>query len=555
MPALGISVGRIAPGVSLGVVVWGLIFGLVMQSRVGAEDPMPDGMAGTAELVSQHPIPFIDLPQPPPRNQKTTQTPVRLATFHSQPQSAQMPDPQAEESILQEPRRFEIPLQSVPYDEIGQVQTQDGMVTVNVKDVPLHSVLSLIAQQQGLSIASPTNLEARLSLTLQPTSLENALDAIMAITNCTWARHNDIIYVTQLVKESQDNFLIQGRMVQVFDLNYMSAQDAEKVASALVSPVGRVFARSLQSEDQRRTIEQLVVEDLPAYLARIAEFIARTDQPPKQVMVEVRILQIKLSNERRHGVNLEAMVHANNPEIMFKTDAFASSVGPAATFSVDGTQFTQLIDCLSSTVDSKTLAAPKLMMINGQESRIQIGQRLAYTTSTTTQTVTVEGVQFLDVGVVLSVTPHIADDGQILMRVQPKVSTGQINPNTELPEEETTELATSVMVPDGSGVIIGGLLQETNIERQIKIPWLGDVWLVGRLFQRRNIDRERAEVIVALLPRIVPNGRCDCTEGSQEMDRTLLPILKPDLAPAPRPEPALHDAINRPVGSLQGIFR
>ena len=194
-------------------------------------------------------------------------------------------------------------------------------------------------------------------------------------------------------------------------------------------------------------------------------------------------------------------------------------------------------------------------MLNGQESKIQIGQRLAYTTSTTTQTVTVQGVQFLDVGVVLNVTPHIADDGQILLKVQPKVSSGQINPNSDLPEEDTTELATSVMVPDGSGIIIGGLIQESAIERQSKIPWLGDVWLVGRLFQRRNINRERVEVIIALLPKIVPAGSCDCIEGSLEMDRTLLPILTPKMTAAPRPEPAMNDAINQPVRSMRGILQ
>ena len=169
------------------------------------------------------------------------------------------------------------------------------------------------------------------TISLQLTSLENALDAIMAISGCTWTLHNEVIYVTQLNKESKDGFTVQGRVIQVFDLNYISAAELEKVVTAFLSPVGKVFSRTLKKDDQRYTAEQLIVEDLPEYVSRIADFIARTDQLPKQVMVEVRVLQIKLTNDQRHGVNLDAMISSNRPEVWFRTDAFATSTGPAAT--------------------------------------------------------------------------------------------------------------------------------------------------------------------------------------------------------------------------------
>jgi type II secretory pathway component GspD/PulD (secretin) len=267
-------------------------------------------------------------------------------------------------------------------------------------------------------------------------------------------------------------------------------------------------------------------------------------------MVEVRVLQVRLSDDKRHGVNLEGLVNSASPKVDFKTQAFATTTGPGAIFSVDGGRFDQVIDLLNSTNDAKTLAAPKITMINGRESRIQIGQRLAYTTSTTTQTVTVQGVQFLDVGVLLTVTPHITDDGNVILQVHPKVSSGQINPNNDLPEEETTELRTSIMVPDGNGVMLGGLIQEIDIERQSKLPVLGDIWVVGRLFQRRSTQRERAEVIIALKPQIIP-GLCS-PDDSMELDRAYAPLLTPGLKPAARPEPHLHDAMKRPLRNIRG---
>lgn len=357
-----------------------------------------------------------------------------------------------------------------------------------------------------------------------------------------------MIYVTPIAKEAPENFLVQAREMRVFNLSYLAATDAEKVVTGLLSPVGKVFTRQVDSKDKRKAQEQLVIEDLPPYVNRIVNYLAQADHPPRQVMVEARVLQVKLQADSRHGVNFDALAQVAGADITFKTQAFATGVGPAGIFTVDGTDFNTLIDCLASTTDSKTLAAPKLLMINGQESKIQIGRRLGYFVTTTTQTSTLQDVQFLEVGVLLTVTPTITADGQIVMKVHPKVSAGDINPTTTLPEEETTEVDTSIMVPDGHGVIIGGLLQEQDVEHQTKVRFLGDIWLLGRLFQRRSVERERTEVVVALLPRIVPLGNCPIPPEQVELQRISAPLVTPTLHSAPRPwEPKLPDAVHNPI--------
>jgi type IV pilus assembly protein PilQ len=81
-----------------------------------------------------------------------------------------------------------------------------------------------------------------------------------------------------------------------------------------------------------------------------------------------------------------------------------------------------LLHFLKSTSDTKTLASPRLMVINGQRARLQVGEQLGYKVIAVTETVSVEEVKFLDVGVVLDVMPRISRDGRILLRVEPKVS-------------------------------------------------------------------------------------------------------------------------------------
>src|SRR4029079_6740192 len=107
-----------------------------------------------------------------------------------------------------------------------------------------------------------------------------------------------------------------------------------------------------------------------------------------------------------------------------------------------------------------------------------------YRVTTTTQTSTLQSVQFMDVGVVLKVTPRVTRDGRVLMRIYPKVSTGQIDPATELPSEDTTEVQTDVLLSSGQGVVIGGLIQEVDNNIQSKLPLLGEIPYLGILFQK-----------------------------------------------------------------------
>lgn len=437
----------------------------------------------------------------------------------------------------------------------GSVRSTDGLVTISVRDTPLHALLAAVAEQQGLSIVVPSTLNISVTVTLQPTTLENALDAIMAVSNCSWSRTNDVIYVTSIDKETPQNFVTQGRVMKVFNLNHVSAKDVETVVTGLLSPVGRVFSKESAADNKLKSVEQVVVEDLPAYVARIADYIAQADEAPLQALVEVRLLQIRLADENSHGVQLEQLARGSGPEVWLKTQTFSDAANPGAIFTVGGSHFDKVMDLLAKTTDSKTLASPRLLMTNGQESRLQIGSRLAFSTSTTTQTSTVQAVEFLDVGTVLTVTPQIGANGYILMEINPKVSTGEIDPISKLPNEDTTELNTTILIPDGHGVIIGGLIQESDIERQSKVPILGDLWLIGRLFQRRTFDRERTEVIVALMPRIVNSDLSPNAKDFEDLGRVDMPLLTPELQSAPRPEPSLHDAIRKPIWPKRTLWR
>ena len=316
----------------------------------------------------------------------------------------------------------------------------------------------------------------------------------------------------------------------------------------MLSAVGTASVVSSANDDNRRTQELLVVEDLPGYLEAIRDYIRQHDVPPRQVMIEAYILQVELSDDMRHGVNFKHIANMSNSLFEIEGRNFANANGQQGFFvNLSGGHLGALVEVLETAVDAKTLASPKIRVLNGQMARLQVGEQLGFRVTTVTETAATESVQFLDVGVVLEVTPRIAADGTVVMRVRPEVSSGEVNPNTGLPEEETTELETDVMFHNNQAFVIGGLIQETDNDSQAKVPWIGDWHHIGRLFQRREEIKKRSEIIIALLPRVMPFEACAHEHYEVETERTLTPLLHGALHEFPRPwEPQLPDAGDNP---------
>jgi type II secretory pathway component GspD/PulD (secretin) len=295
--------------------------------------------------------------------------------------------------------------------------------------------------------------------------------------------------------------------------------------------------------------------DYPAHLARVSDYICQADQPPRQVYIEAHILQVELKEDCKSGVNFQELMSLASGKVRLSTAGFASKpvsssmpapntgANPAFFVETDGVGLDGVIELLKATTDAKSLADPKIHAVSGQESNIQIGEKLGYHVTTTTQTSTMESVQFLDVGVVLTVTPRITRDGRVLMRIRPKVSTGSVTDG--LPNEKTTEVETDVLVNSGQGIVIGGLIQEVDNNTSSKVPLLGEIPYVGILFQRRQVTRTRQEIIVTLQPHVLPYEPIVQARLDHDFMRSTQPLTFGAIHSAPRPyEPAMYDVLN-----------
>ncbi len=487
-------------------------------------------------------IRLVQLPnQPTPSSGQPTQydwaTKV-FRTFAPQAESEPLPPPQTE---------FQVPL---PKPEHVELKKDGDRISLFVRGAPLKSVLSMLAESVGLNIVCADNITTNVSVSLYQVTWQEALDAVVSVAGYTWTTHEGIIHVTSIQNAQNLAPEIQGRQVELFELDFASASDVNSVITGMLSPAGHTQTMLRSSSDNTKTREMVVVEDLPAYLERIRNYVLQMDQPPRQVLIEAHVLQIDLKDDFRHGVDFEHLFNIGAVPVKLSMAGMADPDASSAFFAeLSGPRLSGLLEMLKTTTDAKTLASPKVMVINGQQARIQIGKQLGFRgTTTITETAATDSVQFLDVGVVLEVTPRISRADEVLLRVKPKISSGNINPDTELPEEETTEVETDVLLHDGRGIIIGGLIQEKDVIVQHKFPGLGDIRHVGKLFQKREVEKVRTEIVIALVPRVLQCGAPQCEVLQSELSRCQTPLFQGPLDRVQRPwEPILPDAVRNPI--------
>jgi type II secretory pathway component GspD/PulD (secretin) len=244
------------------------------------------------------------------------------------------------------------------------------------------------------------------------------------------------------------------------------------------------------------------------------------------VVVESHVLEVTLKDGCAHGVNFSQLMKLAGADVTLEAVGLANPAAtPASFLRISGGSLDGLIEALKTTNNTKTLASPKLTVLNGQTAQIQIGAKLGYQTLQTTQTATMQNVNFLDTGVILKVTPIISQDNQIMLQVKPQVSDGAIDTTSGLPNSNTTEVDTKVLMADGEAIVIGGLIRESDIEIKNRIPILGDIKYVGTLFQRRSVQRQRTEIIITLLTRLVPDAPGCRQDDPSPIDRTQTPLF------------------------------
>jgi general secretion pathway protein D len=261
-----------------------------------------------------------------------------------------------------------------------------------------------------------------------------------------------------------------------------------------------------------------------------------------------------------------------NPTIATIAGAVASGGG---IYSILGNDFQATLTAIARAGKTEVLSRPSILARNNQSATITLGQQVPLITNTRFDNFgnQINTVTYQSVGVNLSVTPFISSDGNVEMTVTPEISSladrsqwvaisgGATNASILAPVINSRAATTTVVVPNGQTVIIGGLMENTQTESESKVPGLGDIPLLGNLFKRKVKDNVKRELMIFLTPTIVqaPAQLAGITQSEQdnkvvtprafsqeELDRFLDALPNKTAPPAPAPNAPTAPAPGKP---------
>jgi type IV pilus assembly protein PilQ len=417
---------------------------------------------------------------------------------------------------------------------------RSARISLNLTGVTLGSVLKVMTQKTGINFLIGSDLTGKtINVYLEDVLVEDALAAIMKANGLWYTRQKGTnIYV---IMESPNGPPV-ATVTEVFHTDYADAMMLKPTLEAVLTEAGGIVV------DQRTNA--IVVSDIPENMTTLESIIRELDNPTGQVLIEARIVEVGDEANLDLGVewgytdydpdqgmtygggfnyvnqwhqetvknDLYDATDENNTQPQFITEYTLQehpemeglldlTFGKWNSF-LDGFQdISGRIRAMERDGLAQVLAEPTILTIDNQEAKIAITSHIAMakkTTITNEGTVTIEPV-YGDVGVSLNVTPHVNNDDFVTMTIEPEVSSASRSayfPDEAVDTRKRTA-TTTVMAQDGETIVIGGLVRKDVNETHFKVPLLGDIPLLGRLFRKSVESEVKSEVMVFLTPRIL----------------------------------------------------
>jgi general secretion pathway protein D len=299
--------------------------------------------------------------------------------------------------------------------------------------------------------------------------------------------------------------------VQVFHPEFLSFSDAGK---------NRKKANEVAVQGIRRS-STLVVSDRPEKIRQVDRVIAELDSPPVQILIESKLVEMAPVEANQIGVNWDKtlttalqwqqLLPSGDAQDYSFLNADPMGAGKWQMGSLTASEYKAVLDFLKEKTDSKLISNPRLLAMDNEESSISVGT-----------TVPVPRIQrglggqgdmvtfdYKEVNIQLNVTPHLGDNDEITMFVNPVIEeiSGWVNYlEHRAPVTAKRTVNSIVSVRDGETVVIGGLIKTQRKRTKQKVWLLGSIPLLGQLFQHEQFEDKKTELMIFITPRVVPMG-------------------------------------------------
>lgn len=450
---------------------------------------------------------------------------------------------------------------------IKPIEYSGQKLSLNFQDIEVRSVLQLIADFTGLNLVASDTVSGKITIRLQNVPWDQALDIVLKSKGLDKRKSGNVIMIAPAAElaareklEIQNNRQVEQLAplsTQYIQLNYAKADDiltlitsgkngsssggtsggtdADTNVGSLLSPRGTV------SIDARTNT--LIIQDTAITIDKVRDLIVRLDVPVKQVMIEARIVRASDSFSKELGVQWGVLSHgvASRPNLLvggkettlfdlrnptisttpgltgaqytitrpdnLNVDLAATGTGASSIalgiMSISDIMLDLTLSALQADGKGEVIATPKVLTLDKQKARVAAGTQIPYQQASSSGATT---VAFINAELSLEVTPSITPDGRVQMDLLVNAdSPGDAAPNGQL-TINTNRLQTNVLVDDGQTVVLGGIFQNQISNSTTKVPFLGDLPYLGRLFRHTQQSNNKQEMLIFVTPRLVNNA-------------------------------------------------
>ncbi len=399
-------------------------------------------------------------------------------------------------------------------------------LSVDFPDEEIRTILRNVADLFELNLVIPDTLQGRTSLKLREVTWRQIFQVILSPIGYTFVEDGNIIKVV-----SQDSLQAEPVSTEIFIINYAKADDIVKTITTLIDPAagGKIIV------DQRSNA--LVVTERPSRMGRIRPIIEKLDKETAQVMIESKFIEVSNGDTKNLGVDWSSMSQAGVRNLSFSDDQTKSIVGHATpgdalkegmttrlpyftTF--NSTNFALFLNALQTKTQSRVVSNPTIVTLNNTEATINIGLQYPlpdYTYNAQTGAFAISGFTYKDVGINLKVTPQVNSQGFIRMALEPEISDlgdpvnlGAGAGGANIPIINTRKTKTAVSLEDGNTLGIGGLIKSSNKTSQAKVPFLGSIPILGRLFRTDSPSSDNTNLLIFITAKTISSKNAKIEE-------------------------------------------
>lgn len=409
-------------------------------------------------------------------------------------------------------------------------------LSLNFQDIDVRSVLQLIADFTNLNLVASDTVQGGITLRLQNVPWDQALDLVLKTKGLDKRKIGNVLLVApadEIAARERQELESQKQIAELAPLrrellqvNYAKAADIAKLFQSVTSAEAKVDERGSITVDERTN--NIIAYQTQDRLDELRRIVAQLDIPVRQVMIEARIVEANVDYDKSLGVRWGGSVQnkgnwntsgvsnganasstigtpgstsTNSPFVDMGTAANTSGLGIA--FITDNVLLDLELTAMEKTGNGEIVSQPKVVTSDKETAKILKGTEIPYQEASSSGATS---VSFKEASLSLEVTPQITPDNRIIMEVKvTKDEPDYLNKVQDVPPIKKNEVNAKVLVNDGETIVIGGVFSNTQSKVVDKVPFLGDVPYLGRLFRRDVVSEKKSELLVFLTPRIMNN--------------------------------------------------